>query len=118
MQVSDSFARMFVSARNGIYVDIYANEYSSYDGHVYNVASGHVDPFPVALIQPLVNVEFEGGVLPAPNDPDALLDLRYGSDWRTKFKRQAYEVRLFFFFFLRGASWCDSSLLLVCPNAL
>ena len=92
MQVSDSFARMFVSTRNGIYVDIYANEYSSYDGNVYNVASGHVDPFPVGLIQPLINVEFEGGVLPAPNNPDALLDLRYGDDWRTVFKRQAYEV--------------------------
>ena len=92
VQVSNSFARMFVSEHNGIYVDIYANEVSSYDGNVYNVASGHVDPFPLAFIQPLVLVHFEGGVLPAPNNPEGLLDLRYGSDWRHVFKRQAYEV--------------------------
>jgi hypothetical protein len=90
---------MFVSAHNAIYVDLYAFEVDRFPGNtdfhdglgdendddgagdseeafVYNAASGHVDPFPLALLQPLVRVEFEGGFVPAPNDPAALLDLR------------------------------------------
>lgn len=35
------------------------------------------------MLYPLTTVEWEGMTLPAPHDPEAFLEFRYGPDWRT-----------------------------------
>jgi hypothetical protein len=52
------------------------------DGLLYETATvrAHV---PVSAILPLTTLEFEGRRLPAPADPDALLKVSYGPNWKT-----------------------------------
>jgi hypothetical protein len=39
--------------------------------------------FPKSMLFPLTTVEWEGMKLPAPRDPEAFLEMRYGPRWRT-----------------------------------
>jgi hypothetical protein len=39
--------------------------------------------FPISSLLPLSTVEWEGLILPAPRDPEAFLEMRYGPKWRT-----------------------------------
>ncbi|MGL5808737.1 MAG: hypothetical protein ACRCYQ_02190 [Nocardioides sp.] len=78
-------AGCFVTARfkvpDGGYagIDIYTCFYL--DGLLYETATIR-SPMPIEAILPLGVIEFEGRMMPAPADPEALLALSYGPNWR------------------------------------
>ena len=39
--------------------------------------------FPASMLEPMSTVTWEGIELPAPADPEAFLEMRYGPNWRT-----------------------------------
>ncbi|MGL5823756.1 MAG: hypothetical protein ACRCYU_02790 [Nocardioides sp.] len=51
------------------------------DGLLYETATVRA-PIPISAVLPLIEIEFEGRMLPAPADPEALLTASYGPDWR------------------------------------
>lgn len=51
--------------------------------HYAKVDSCKGREFPKAMLGPKTTVEWEGMKLPAPADPEAFLEMRYGSNWRT-----------------------------------
>ena len=58
------------------------------DGTMYRDRYASVDTykgreFPKSMLFPLSTVTWEGMTLPAPKDPEAFLEMRYGPDWRT-----------------------------------
>ena len=76
-----------LSARNHTNVDVffwrerpngvmYRDKYASVDAY-----KGR--EFHKSMLFPLSTVTWEGMTLPAPRDPEAFLEMRYGADWRT-----------------------------------
>lgn len=54
---------------------LYRDRYAAVDKHKGK-------EFPTSLLFPLSTVEWEGLTLPAPRDPEAFLEMRYGRNWR------------------------------------
>lgn len=76
-----------VSFRNHTNVDVFFWRQGD-DGTLYRDRYASVDrfkgkEFPKSLLFPLTTVEWEGMTLPAPRDPEAFLEMRYGPAWRT-----------------------------------
>lgn len=76
-----------LSARNRTNVDLFF-WLERADGTFYREKYAAVDDykgreFHRDLLFPLTTVEWEGLTLPAPRDPAAFLEMRYGPDWRT-----------------------------------
>lgn len=58
------------------------------DPTMYRAGYAKVDEFkgrefPKSMLFPLSTVQWEGLTLPAPRDPEAFLEMRYGPNWRT-----------------------------------
>ena len=53
-----------------------------YRDHYARVDRDKGKDFPLSLLFPLSTVEWEGLTLPAPHDPEAFLEMRYGPNWR------------------------------------
>lgn len=60
-------------------IDLYTCFYL--DGQLYETATVR-QPVPRSAVLPLTELEFEGRMLPAPADPDAMLTVSYGPGWR------------------------------------
>lgn len=76
-----------LSARNHTNVDLFFWRERP-TGMMYREHYARVDEFKGRefhrdLLFPLSTVPFEGMTLPAPRDPAAFLEMRYGADWRT-----------------------------------
>lgn len=76
-----------VSMRNHTNVDLFFWR-ERQGGTMYREKYAQVDhfkgkEFPRDLLFPLSTVVWEGLTLPAPRDPEAFLELRYGPNWRT-----------------------------------
>ena len=86
------FARIFFSALNGMYIDLYSMSTSplSDDGMVYNVPGGMVDPFPVSFCLPWVPLSWRVCSC-APNEPMRFLETRYGPDFMTVVKKKVWD---------------------------
>jgi hypothetical protein len=79
---SGSFITVLFSAPDGGQgsIDLYTTFYVGDLLHETATVRARV---PVSAIEPLGELEFEGRLLPAPADPDALLTASYGPGWRT-----------------------------------
>lgn len=79
---SGSFVTVLFSAPDGGQgsIDLYT---TFYVGDLLHETATVRAPVPVSAIEPLGELEFEGRLLPAPADPDALLTASYGPGWRT-----------------------------------
>lgn len=80
-------SKVFLSTRNHTNVDVFFWRRKR-DGTMYRVGYAQVDrfkgrEFPESYLQPLETVTWEGMQLKAPNNPEAFLEMRYGSTWRT-----------------------------------
>lgn len=80
-------SKVRLSARNHTNVDVFFWRKRG-DGTMYRNTYAKVDAckgreFPWELLFPLSTVEWEGMTLPAPRDPEAFLEMRYGPNWRT-----------------------------------
>lgn len=76
-----------LSTRNFTNVDVFY-WHRRPSGMLYRKAYAPVDAFkgrefPEGMLRPLSTVEWEGLTLPAPADPAAFLEMRYGPSWRT-----------------------------------
>jgi hypothetical protein len=82
--------KLRLSSRNHTNVDVfYWHERAN--GMLYRTGYAQVDQFkgrefPKSILFPLSSVEFEGMKIPAPRDPEAFLEMRYGPNWRTPIK--------------------------------
>lgn len=76
-----------ISVRNHTNVDVFFWRERP-DGVMHREKYARVDAckgreFHRGLLFPLTTVEWEGLTLPAPRDPEAFLEMRYGPNWRT-----------------------------------
>lgn len=78
---SGSFVTVLFDAPDGGVgsIDIYTCFYLS--GQLHETATIR-QPVPREAIEPLGTLEFEGRELPVPADPDAMLEVSYGPNWR------------------------------------
>lgn len=81
MNKTGSFVTVLFTAPDGAVgsIDVYSTFHL--DGLLYETATVRA-PVPVAAIEPLSTLEFEGRELPTPADPDAMLEVSYGPNWR------------------------------------
>lgn len=78
---SGSFVTVLFTAPDGAVgsIDVYSTFHL--DGLLYETATVRA-PVPTSAIEPLSTLEFEGRELPTPADPDAMLEVSYGPNWR------------------------------------
>lgn len=78
---SGSFVTVLFTAPDGAVgsIDVYSTFHL--DGLLYETATVRA-PVPPSAIEPLSTLEFEGRELPTPADPDAMLEVSYGPNWR------------------------------------
>lgn len=86
-QVPREKCKFKLSARNATNVDSFGVRRRE-DGTMYRQHYAQVDwckgrEFHESILFPLTTVEWEGMTLPAPRDPEAFLEMRYGPNWRT-----------------------------------
>lgn len=86
-QLSREKAKFKLSIRNATNVDAFGVR-TRYGGTMYREHYAQVDlykgkEFHRDMLFPLSTVEWEGMTLPAPHDPEAFLEFRYGPNWRT-----------------------------------
>lgn len=86
-----------VSAKNHTNIDLFF-WHEKQDGTMYRVGYAQVDQykgreFHKDMLAPFSRVEWEGMSLPAPRDPTAFLEMRYGPKWRTPLQANNDGVR-------------------------
>lgn len=81
MNKSGSFITVLFNAADGgqSSIDLYT---CFYVGDLLHETATVRAPVPRSAIEPLTRLEFEGRLLPAPADPDAVLTASYGPNWR------------------------------------
>jgi phosphorylcholine metabolism protein LicD len=79
--------KLMLSAKNHANVDMFfwleRPDGTMFRRHYISIDQFKGRDFPRTMLRPMTTVQWEGMTIPAPRDPHAFLEMRYGPGWRT-----------------------------------